>query len=57
VLMQPTGDVLLKEYLQSRGEGPYRMDVQVEGAGARHGQVEPEASCGVMLKFTGRAGK
>jgi catechol 2,3-dioxygenase-like lactoylglutathione lyase family enzyme len=57
VLMQPAGDALLKEYLQARGEGPYRMDVQVEGANARHGHVEPEASCGVMLKFTGPAGK
>jgi catechol 2,3-dioxygenase-like lactoylglutathione lyase family enzyme len=57
VLMQPAGDALLKEYLQLRGEGPYRMDVHVEGAEARHGQVDPEAACGVLLRFALHAGR
>jgi len=55
--MQPAGDSMLKEYLQARGEGPYRMDARVEGVNARQEHVEPEASCGVMLKFVGTAGK
>ncbi|HST03571.1 MAG TPA: VOC family protein [Chloroflexia bacterium] len=51
VLMQSVGNAHLKKYLQRRGEGPYRMVLQAEGANARHGHVDPQDACGVMLGF------
>lgn len=57
VLMQPTSDKHLKEYLQHRGEGPYNMDLRTQGAGAGQRHVDPKASHGVILSFIEPSGK